>query len=155
MTLKIDPLNEPVSRMPQLECLSVAESTSFGKALGLMRQANAGSVLVCKSKRLLGWLTQRRILEKFAIERVSPKTPVGKLMARDPVTIGPETTVGQAAGLMRRKDLRGLPVVDAKGLLLGLVTAGRIVRFVAANYPLEIMNLPPEPRRLAEEVEGA
>lgn len=155
MTLRIDPFSIPVSRMPQLDYLPVAESTPFGKALALMRQANAGSVLVCKSGRLLGWLTQRRVLEKFAVESVAPRTPVGQLMARDPVTVGPETTVGQAAELMRRKDLRGLPVVDAKGRLLGLVTAGRIVRFVAAHFPSEIMNLPPELGRLAEEVEGA
>jgi len=155
MTQKIDPLNEPVSHLPQLEFIRVREDTTFGKALGLMRKSRAGSVLVCRSGRLIGWLNQRRILEKFAVEKVPAKTPLRELMARDPITVTPRATVAEAIALMRRENLRGLPMVDDKGRVLGLVTVTQIVRYVAAHFPAEVMNLPPELDRHAEQAEGA
>jgi len=155
MPPKVNPLSEPVYRLPHLEFIRATESTSFGKALALMRKARAGSVLVCRAGRLVGWLNQRRILEKFAVESVPAKTPLRELMARNPITLAPQATVAEAAALMRRENLRGLPIVDDKGRALGLVTVTRIVRHVAAHFPSEVMNLPPQTGRHVEQAEGA
>ena len=49
-------------------------------------------------------------------------------MIYDPVTIGPAATVGDALAMMRRHHVGGIPVVDEKGLLIGIVT-NRDLRF--------------------------
>ena len=58
---------------------------------------------------------------------------VAELMTRDPATVSPESTCGDAAALMKREDCGSLPVVGA-GKLAGIVTDRDIViRVVAAG----------------------
>ena len=49
-------------------------------------------------------------------------------MIYDPVTIAPEASVGDALGMMSKHHIGGIPVVDAKGALIGIVT-NRDLRF--------------------------
>jgi CBS domain-containing protein len=50
------------------------------------------------------------------------------VMSRDVVTVEPDDTITQAAGLMLTKRLSGLPVVDKAGALVGIVTEGDFLR---------------------------
>ncbi len=50
------------------------------------------------------------------------------VMSREVVTVGPDATIAQAAGLMLPKRLSGLPVVDKDGALVGIVTEGDFLR---------------------------
>lgn len=49
-------------------------------------------------------------------------------MIYDPVTIRPEATVGEVLGMMAAHHIGGIPVVDANGFLIGIVT-NRDLRF--------------------------
>jgi CBS domain-containing protein len=61
---------------------------------------------------------------------------VEELMTRDPATLGPESTCGEAAALMKREDCGSLPVVK-DGRLVGIVTDRDIVvRGVAGGKDL-------------------
>ncbi|MDY6377203.1 MAG: IMP dehydrogenase, partial [Bacteroidales bacterium] len=50
-------------------------------------------------------------------------------MIYDPVTIHPEATVGAALAMMKKNHIGGIPVVDANGYLIGIVT-NRDLRFL-------------------------
>jgi len=50
------------------------------------------------------------------------------LMTTDLVTAYPDTTVVEAANYMLRFLVSGLPVVDSKGALVGMITAGDLMR---------------------------
>ena len=50
-------------------------------------------------------------------------------MIYDPVTIGPDATVGDALAMMKKHHVGGIPVVDANGYLIGIVT-NRDLRFL-------------------------
>ncbi len=50
-------------------------------------------------------------------------------MIYDPVTIGPEASVGDALAMMKKHHVGGIPVVDANGYLIGIVT-NRDLRFL-------------------------
>jgi CIC family chloride channel protein len=52
---------------------------------------------------------------------------VGDTMHRNPVTVGPDSTLGEVQGVMQRNRTHGLPVVD-KGQLIGVVTETDILR---------------------------
>ncbi len=49
-------------------------------------------------------------------------TKVKDVMTRDPITIDPEAPLGTAMDVMRTKAVRHLPVVDAEGQLVGIIT---------------------------------
>ena len=58
---------------------------------------------------------------------------VGEVMSRDPVTIAPDQPLKEAAQMMHDRSVNRLPVLDAQGLVMGILTRGDIVRAIAAN----------------------
>ena len=58
---------------------------------------------------------------------------VGEVMSRDPITISPDKPLKEAAQLMHDREVRRLPVVDAQGQVIGILTRGDIVRDMATN----------------------
>jgi IMP dehydrogenase len=50
-------------------------------------------------------------------------------MITDPVTVGPEATVGEADALMARYRFSGVPIIDPSGKLIGIIT-NRDIRFM-------------------------
>lgn len=50
------------------------------------------------------------------------------LMTTDPVSISPDSSILAAAEIMLRHRVSGLPVVDSDGTLIGMITAGDLMR---------------------------
>lgn len=59
---------------------------------------------------------------------------VRQCMSVDPVTVDPKDSLQRVVELLRRRDIRSVPVVES-GTLVGIVT-DRDVRQVAPGYPL-------------------
>lgn len=53
---------------------------------------------------------------------------VGDIMTQDVISVGPQTTVADAASLMLKERISGLPVIDAAHELRGIVTEGDFLR---------------------------
>src|SRR3954467_15107735 len=51
-----------------------------------------------------------------------------QIMTRSVVTVAPETAILEAANLMLQRHVSGLPVVDAAGKLVGIVSEGDFIR---------------------------
>lgn len=47
---------------------------------------------------------------------------VAEIMSKEVVTVGPDTTIEEVAGLLTGKNISGVPVVDEDGKLKGIVT---------------------------------
>jgi len=84
------------------------------------------------------------------------------IMTPDPVTIGPEAGVTDAARLMTDRSVGALPVVDAHGALVGLVTEGDLImQDVKLEFPTYIQLLdgfimyPPAHARFEHELKKA
>lgn len=58
---------------------------------------------------------------------------VGEVMTSEAITTKPDQALREAAQLMHDRDVRRLPVIDAAGKVVGILTRGDIVRFMAAN----------------------
>ena len=59
---------------------------------------------------------------------------VGDAMTKDVVTISEDTPVGEAARIMRDRDISALPVVDKAGRLAGIVSEGDLIRELLPRY---------------------
>jgi CBS domain-containing protein len=51
-----------------------------------------------------------------------------QIMTRSVITVTPEATIVEAANIMLQKHVSGLPVVDAAGKLVGVVSEGDFIR---------------------------
>ncbi len=79
----------------------------------------------------IGVLHKNLTIEQQAIEvRKVKRSEAGMII--DPVTVGKEATVFDAKSLMKEHRIGGIPVVDAKGILIGIVT-NRDLRFEKNN----------------------
>jgi CBS domain-containing protein len=79
--------------------------------------------------KLVGLVTIRRLLNHFVRHRDDPNAPmtVRDVMIKDPVTVSPDTGIGEALELMRERRIGGLPVVQGDELV-GIITAMDFLR---------------------------
>ena len=57
----------------------------------------------------------------------APPLNAADVMTANPVTVRAETTLGEAVGLLVEKRISGLPVLDADGRLIGMLTEGDLL----------------------------
>jgi CBS domain-containing protein len=94
-----------------------------------MRQRAVGTLVVVNpDRRPLGIITDRDLMERVLAASKDPNTAsVCEVMTQEPTTIWEEDTVKKALTLMQEGGLRRLPVVDAEGILVGLVSLDDIL----------------------------
>lgn len=155
MVTKLDPFAEKLSQLDHTEPLHADESAAYGEILQLFQARRAGAVVLTRKGKVSGVFTERDVLNKCLLEGVDPRTPVREFMTSAPAAVRGDATVGEAIALMHERKVRNLPMVDAAGRLVGLLTVGRIIRYLASAFPAEVVNLPPKPSQVTEEVEGA
>jgi CBS domain-containing protein len=85
-----------------------------------MWQQQTGSLLVLEGNDLLGIVTERDVLKAVATG-MTLDTPISDVMSKDLITVGPGTSLREAAGIMTDKWIRHLPVLDG-GKLVGIVS---------------------------------
>jgi CBS domain-containing protein len=94
------------------------------EAARLMRECDCGCIPVVddkQSNRLVGVITDRDIACRCTAEGKGPKTPVKEAMTQDPKCCGPEDEVELVERIMIEEQVRRVPVVDDRGLCVGII----------------------------------
>ncbi len=114
------------------DLVTVEPSTMMTEAAAAMSSARVGSVLVLEEGALVGIFTERDILSAFEQFRADPArvSPVSKGMTWNPLTIGPDATVGEAMDRMLDGGFRHLPIMEA-GTLVGIVSMRDLARSIS------------------------
>jgi CBS domain-containing protein len=111
------------------DVLTVDPSDTIGEAAEKMNAANVGAVVVVEDfVRIVGIVTERDLLRAVAARARAAEARVRQWMTLDPVTIGPETTIDEAAEIMFEHKFRHLPVVK-DGRPLGIVSLRLLSRW--------------------------
>jgi len=58
---------------------------------------------------------------------------VGEVMTKEAITVPPDKSLKDAAQLMHDRHIRRLPVVDSAKKLIGILTRGDIIRYMASQ----------------------
>lgn len=116
------------------DVLTVEPSDTIGEAAEKMNASNVGAVVVMEDMvRIVGIVTERDLLRAVASRARAAEARVRQWMTADPLTIGPETTIEDAAKIMFDHNFRHLPVVK-DGRALGIVSLRLLARW-AFNEP--------------------
>ena len=91
------------------------------EACDKMRHAQTSSILIMDGERMIGIVTERDVVKAVAHGLDPKETRVKDLMTTDIVTIGPMTTLKEAAEIMATKWIRHLPVVEGSRVV-GIVS---------------------------------
>lgn len=151
----VNPFQRPLLELADDAFVAVDEGATYEEVLGRLRDAHAGSLVVTKGGRVSGVFTERDVLNKCVLEGLRPGTPVRELMTGSPVTLPVTATVADAVQLMHERRIRNVPLLDEGGAPRGLLTVGRVIRFLAYAFSAEVVNLPPRPGQVSDESEGA
>ena len=116
----------------------VAKESSIQEAAELMRKRHVGDLIVVgddhNRKIPIGILTDRDIVVELIAKKVpADAVTVGDIMSYELVTAMEDDDMLQTLKLMRAKGARRLPVVDAGGSLVGVLTVDDIVELIAAT----------------------
>ncbi len=131
------------------------------RAVLLIFGRGINGVPVCEGRKLVGFITEQDILNKFFpsiheliedavheanFEVMEEKAitilslPVSKIMSGEPTTVGPNTPILRAQSLMNVKQVGRLPVVDGRGRLLGIISKGDVFRSLIGERMLFVEN---------------
>jgi CBS domain-containing protein len=101
-----------VSEIMTKATVTDAAQDTLAEAAARMWNAQTGSLLVMEGEHMVGILTERDVLRAIAHGMDPLQVPVKDLMRTDVITVGPQTTLKEAAKLMATKWIRHLPVVE-------------------------------------------
>ena len=128
----MDLRRRPVSEVMRREIVTVTSQETLDLTQDFMNLGRVRHLPVVDEGRLVGILSHRDLLaasltKALDFDRASRRTflrsvEVGEVMARDVVTVAPDTTIADAARILVGRQIGCLPVVDSSGALIGLVT---------------------------------
>lgn len=103
------------------------EATPATEGAVWMHRHQQRHVFVCDDDgRLCGLVNRARLLRHLVARRLSGgivrEVPISELIVRDLVAVAPDDPLAHALGLMFRHRIGSLPVVDAEGQLVGLLS---------------------------------
>jgi len=111
-------------------------------ALHAMRENKLRRIPVVENKKLVGIITEKDIktfspskastLDIYEMHNILADTLVKDVMTKNVITVSPDDPIEKAALILRDKRIGGLPVVNDKGELLGIITAIDVFVFVEA-----------------------
>jgi len=93
----------------------------------MMLEYDCGEIPICDNGKLVGVITDRDIACRAVAHDKPLNTPARDVMTRKPFTITADVHVDRALELMEEKQIRRLPVVNATGEILGIISQKDIV----------------------------
>ena len=121
--------------------VSVGAGETVQHAARLMNERKIGGVVVTEGGKMVGIFTERDVLRRVVAEPCDPAVTVLRDVMTSPVaTCRFETTLEECVGVMARKRIRHLPVVDDESVC-GLITSSDLLEFQMTEHEATIRYL--------------
>lgn len=146
----------------------VHPETPLTEAQAVMRREHIHRLPVIDqhSKKLVGILSEKDLiynapspastLNVYEMTNLLAKLKVGGIMTKKVITVGPKDLVEDAARIMIDNNIGGVPVVDPKGLLVGIVTESDVLKLLIDLFGTRepglraTLRIPEEPGEIAK-----
>lgn len=141
-------LFEPIRSLSLEPPAILSASSTLADAIETLQQRHVGCVLIAGlDGKLQGLFTERDLLNRVAGRHLDWGSPVTDFMTRSPETLRPDDRIAWALHMMHVGGYRNVPLTDAEGRPVGLVSVKDIVAFIVDLFPAAVLNLPPDPHR--------
>ncbi len=127
-----------IRELMSTDLVTLTEDETLAHAQRCMARGRIRHLPVTRGRQLVGLLTHRDLLAaSFSIfaevdhaeqRRIFVTVPVVEAMHRDVVTVRPDLSVKEAAGILLKNKYGCLPVVKESGELVGIVTEADFLR---------------------------
>jgi CBS domain-containing protein len=124
-----------VESLMKRDPVGVEAGASVADAARRMHEARVGAVLVLEEGRLVGIFSERDLLTRVVAEGRSPDaTKVSEVASRPVATAPAGASLRQCAETLRDKGVRHLPILDAGGRPVGILSARDFFEAVAGGF---------------------
>ena len=118
--------------------VTIDEDDSMQHAVGIMRENKVRMLPVLKKGKLVGVVSDTDIKRASASDATAldihemlyllARIKIRDIMTKNPVTVPPDHTVEETAEILSQKKISGVPVTDADGKVLGIITRDDLFR---------------------------
>ena len=133
----------PVSAIMTKNVVKLNVQDDLTKAEALFKKNKIRHIPVVNGNKIIGMLSYTDLLRISFVDAVDEDEvidatvynmfTVEQVMAKNLITIDPETTIKHAAEILSTKEFHALPVVES-GLLLGIVTTTDLIKYLIDQY---------------------
>jgi CBS domain-containing protein len=118
----------PLTAAPK-PVLSIAKEATVLDAVRAMVSARVGATVVLDTGRLAGVFTERDVVTRVVFKGLDPaKTGVAEVMTKSVVTVREDADRSSALKLMTEHHIRHLPVLDAEGRVITMLSMRHLLR---------------------------
>lgn len=142
--------NDTVGVLGPADPVCLRDTATVTEAAHRMLQARQAAVLIVDATgRLTGIFTERDLLTRVIGRGLDPKaTALSAVLTPNPEVLSLRDRVAYAVHCMSVAGYRTVPLVDADGRPVGIVTVSDVIRWLADLFPATVLNLPPGGDRL-------
>jgi CBS domain-containing protein len=144
-TVENPPLQGTVADMLALKgttIYAVAPDATVYEAIERMDEWHVGALLVMRGDELVGIVSERDYTRKvILLGRSSKETLVEEIMTTGVIALRSDTSLGECLRVVTERRIRHLPVLDAAGKVVGVLSIGDLVRAVVAQQAETINTL--------------
>jgi acetoin utilization protein AcuB len=118
--------------------ITVNADDSMQQATALLKERHIRILPVMENEKLVGIITDRDLKRASASDATSLeihelvyllcKIKVKEIMTKDPISVPPYYTLEETARILLEKKISGVPVVDDRGRLTGIITRDDLLR---------------------------
>ncbi len=141
----------PVSEVMTRGVRSLAPDDTLQFAAQAMEELNVGVIPVCTEGRVVGIVTDRDIVVRGVAQGLAPaSTQLREVMSEPVETCREDEPLEEATQKMEERQIRRLPVMDAQGELVGILSLGDVAAkgdSYEAGVALSDISEPAEPDR--------
>ena len=111
------------------DIISVEVGQTVREAVCILAEKRIGALPVLEHGRVAGIFSERDVIHQLAEEgEACLGRKVGEVMTSPAITVDRVTTVDDALGLMTRRRIRHLPVIDTE-IMCGFISIGDLVKY--------------------------
>ncbi|GAA4642259.1 CBS domain-containing protein [Pontixanthobacter gangjinensis] len=119
------------------ETITCDVNDSVGQVIAQLAQKRIGALPVMQNGQLAGIFSERDVIYRMAeVGAACLDRPVGEVMTAPAITVDRSAKVDEALGMMSRRRIRHLPVVD-DGAMIGFISIGDLVKSRMDEVELE------------------
>ncbi len=153
------------------QVITIDENDSMNNAIHLLKKHNIKMLPVMKQDKLVGIVTDRDLKSASASDATSleihellyliSKIKVEDLMTKNPITVPLDYTIEEAAEVLLKHKISGVPVIDSYGDVVGTITQNDLFRIIISltgverkgiQFGLEVEDLPGSIKEIEETI---
>jgi acetoin utilization protein AcuB len=101
------------------EVITASPEDTVEEAIQLMRRFSIRHIPIIENGKLVGLVTESNLRAYLSSEKL--QLPLKEVMILNPITVDPETSIDEAARIIYKYKIGGLPVIT-EGKLVGIIT---------------------------------